>query len=428
MLIGIQAWGTDGDIEPLVSISVELANRGHAVYLDVLHVKNRDYALLNSIDGLNVRILRYPVELFEQENPNQNVEIWQPGNGSDFLFLRYNYIHNDIVESCKYLCSKAQFILGNQHTLMLRHYSEIFDRPYFTLSYEHSLIRSKFFSPPGHVEESHEKNCELWDSMETYINDTYRESVNLTRKSLGLSPVNNILQDVLLSKHLNLISYSEALYPRNPADWDGRHYTCGYIDSARLYSNWSVPDALTSFISKHQQVVFICFGNASLYENDLKHFQNFVIKAVQNSGAKAVYLSDWTNNSEETDGIYKLSGFVYLPTLIKECAAIIHACGTGFTHYAALAGVPSICVPYGMDQFYNAGVLKWNSLCKTIIPRVELNVANLGAAIQDTLRDQTLKIRARELAKYMFIDRGAVVAVDRIEEKVLELTDAHQLA
>jgi UDP-N-acetylglucosamine:LPS N-acetylglucosamine transferase len=66
MKIGIQAWGTDGDIEPLLAIGVELSERGHQVFIDLLRIKKRDYNFLKKYKNLNARIIEFPEERGQQ--------------------------------------------------------------------------------------------------------------------------------------------------------------------------------------------------------------------------------------------------------------------------------------------------------------------------------------------------------------------------
>lgn len=46
MRIGVQTWGSDGDIRPFIALANGLARRGHEVSLAITSVDNKDYSMV----------------------------------------------------------------------------------------------------------------------------------------------------------------------------------------------------------------------------------------------------------------------------------------------------------------------------------------------------------------------------------------------
>jgi sterol 3beta-glucosyltransferase len=424
MKIGIQAWGTDGDIEPLLAIGVELSERGHQVFIDLLRIKKRDYNFLKKYKNLNARIIEFPEERLEAETQGVSKQFWDSNNpsGPEYILKRCELVGHELTASAQRLCQIADVVLGTQHTLDLCLYAEKYKKFYFSLCYEHSIIRSKEFPPIGYECDEEEWRIFMWDRLADSVNDIHRDGINKYRRELGLPDITDVLNEITHSKLLNLISYSANLYPRNPADWQGRHYTCGYINSENLYSAWEPPTSLIAFVESGEKPVFVSFSNMIHAEDDVPGFQNMVIRAIRRAGKRAIFLSNWTNNDGAEEDIYKLSGFVYLPKVIQLCSLVIHPGGAGFTHDAAKSGLPCITVPYSFDQFYNADVLLWHGLSKFKIPRVDVNEANLAEAITQSLQDDSMKALTKVFAENVAREKGHMMAADLIEEKYALLT------
>lgn len=424
MKIGIQAWGTDGDIEPLLAIAVELSKREHQVCIDILRLKKRDYSFLEAYKNLAVNVLDFPEEEFAAATRDISKQFWDTSNPDalQFVYKRHEVIAAQLEASAERLSAIADVVLGTQHTLELCCYADKYKKPFFSLSYEHSLIRSKEFPPLGYECNEEEWIIFMWDKVAESVHELHHKGINEYRHKLGLPPVTDVLDEITHSKLLNLVSYSASLYPRQPADWGGRHYTCGYINSESIYADWNPSHSLQQFANEGEKPIFVSFSNMILTEDNLEAFQNMVIAAIKKSGQRAIFLSDWSGNAEPVSGIYKLSGFVYLPKVFELCSLLIHPGGTGFTHDAAKSGLPCIVVPYGFDQFYNADVLCWHGLSRFKIPRLALTEDRLVEAITQSLRDESMKAKAAEFRKAIVQDRGETLAADLIEEKFSQLS------
>ena len=67
MKIGLQAWGSEGDIRPLVALGHGLVQRGHQVELVYTDIANRRYDAVAAALGFTARAVATPVIADEAE-------------------------------------------------------------------------------------------------------------------------------------------------------------------------------------------------------------------------------------------------------------------------------------------------------------------------------------------------------------------------
>jgi UDP:flavonoid glycosyltransferase YjiC (YdhE family) len=113
--------------------------------------------------------------------------------------------------------------------------------------------------------------------------------------------------------------------------------------------------------------------------------------------------------------------FVLGPTpheaLFPRCALAIHHGGSGTTHSACRAGIPSLVMPFAADQFFWARRLQTLGVAPAPLSPKRLDAASLAAAIAFA-EDGTTRARAAALGAAMASEDGvgtAVAAIDGIQ-------------
>ena len=96
---------------------------------------------------------------------------------------------------------------------------------------------------------------------------------------------------------------------------------------------------------------------------------------------------------------------------------VIHHCGAGTTHTAARAGVPSVPVPFGADQFFWAGRLTSAGVAAKYLPGPKLEASRLASMIEFAEQD-VVRQRARALGVAMSMENGIALAVAEIESRI----------
>jgi sterol 3beta-glucosyltransferase len=110
--------------------------------------------------------------------------------------------------------------------------------------------------------------------------------------------------------------------------------------------------------------------------------------------------------------------FVIGPTpheaLFPRCVLIIHHGGSGTTHSACRAGVPSLVMPFAADQFFWADRLHQLGVAPAALSPKRLDAARLSSAVAFAERADT-RSRAVALGRAMTVEDGVAVGVAAIE-------------
>jgi sterol 3beta-glucosyltransferase len=209
-----------------------------------------------------------------------------------------------------------------------------------------------------------------------------------------------------------LISYSVHVFPR-PAGWPEHVHITGYwfLDEE---AGWQPPQDLLDFLQAGNPPVYVGFGSvgdASLAEQKTR----LVIEALKQSGQRGVLATGWnamTKIGNLPDTVYMLDSAPH-SWLFPQMAAVVHHGGAGTTAAGFRAGVPSIILPYGNDQFawglraYELGV------GPKPVPQKRLTAEALSSAITAALKPQVLAA-AEALGEKIRKERGAEIAAEII--------------
>lgn len=96
--------------------------------------------------------------------------------------------------------------------------------------------------------------------------------------------------------------------------------------------------------------------------------------------------------------------------LFPQLAAVVHHGGSGTTHRAVLAGVPSMAVPVGYDQPYWGRRLAELGVGVPPIPYRKLSPDRLASAIRHLMQDPEIAARAKQLGAVLNAENGPSTA------------------
>ncbi len=202
------------------------------------------------------------------------------------------------------------------------------------------------FLPPGMIpgwlnRSSHRfVNEALWRA--------FRKATNTTRAGVcQLPPRGSVWKN-----HPILYGVSRSLIHK-PADWPTDSYICGQWISPE--PQWSAPPALSEFLAAGEPPLYVGFG--SMVGFDSHGLLKEVIGAV--AGRRALFYPGW--NGVEAAALpanFFVVGDTPHSWLFPRTSLVIHHGGSGTTHSAARAGVPSVVVPFAADQFFWADRLR----------------------------------------------------------------------
>ncbi len=248
-------------------------------------------------------------------------------------------------------------------------------------------------------------NSLLWRRFRAALNDA-------RRRVCGQPP-----REEMWTGYPVLYGVSRHLVPQ-PKDWPSECRVCGAWYAAA--ADWSPPADLLAYLDEGPPPIYVGFG--SIRGFDPRKLLEAVIGAV--AGRRTLFFPGWS-------GIVAgdlPSNFLALDDtphdwLFPRVAAVVHHGGAGTSHAAARAGVPSIVVPFGGDQFFWAERLRAAGVAPRYVPYTRITARTLGGMLEFAERRE-VRERARRLGEAVREERGVTEAAAGIERLVRERSRA----
>jgi sterol 3beta-glucosyltransferase len=193
-----------------------------------------------------------------------------------------------------------------------------------------------------------------------------------------------------------------------PSDWPAQHQLCGYWSAAP--EDWQAPAQLQDFLAAGPAPIYVGLGSASVFLRRKR--LDAIIAAV--AGRRALFYPAWS----QIDATCLPENFhVIGPTphswLLPRCSLAIHHGGAGTTHAAARAGIPSMVLPLGGDQFFWSSRLSAAGVAPKFLAPPQVTGAALSTAMEFTQTD-VVRERAQALGAAMAREDGVGEGVRRI--------------
>lgn len=260
--------------------------------------------------------------------------------------------------------------------------------------------------------------------METF-GAVFTQPLNQFRRSqlhLPTLPFGTIYRRIDRTSTPVLYGYSSVVVPK-PANWGDRLQVTGYWFLEHSV-DWQPSQALLNFLAAGSPPVYIGFGSMS--GGDAAHTQ-IILKALKQAGQRGILLTGWGGivQTDLPDNVFLLDSVPH-DWLFPQMAAIVHHGGAGTTAAALTAGVPSVVVPFFGDQpFWGDRVMKLGT-SPPPIPKAELTVDCLVAAITTAVTDSVMQQQARAVGAAIRAEDGVKQAIEVVHRYMP--ASKHQLA
>jgi sterol 3beta-glucosyltransferase len=229
---------------------------------------------------------------------------------------------------------------------------------------------------------------------------------------LGLPKQTWAKQKELLDSTPTLILASPNVVPP-PADWPSHHYVTGFLFDDE--GDWQAPPQLLDFLAAGEKPICIGFGTMPMRKPAATTMA--ILEAVQRSGSRAILLGSWDGlgTREMPRDVLRLK---YAPHswLFPRIAAIVHHGGAGTSAAAMRAGVPSVIVPFTLDQPFWGQRLYELGVSTKPIWRSKLTADMLAAAIFEATTNLTMQDKVTKLSKQIVAEDGIGEAMKIVSE------------
>ncbi len=215
-----------------------------------------------------------------------------------------------------------------------------------------------------------------------------------------------------------LYGFSAHVFPR-PADWPAHHHITGYwfLDHD---PDWQPPADLVDFLEAGPPPVYVGFG--SMVGRDPERTAEIVLAALRRSDQRGVLLRGWggLQATDLPDDVIMVSDVPH-DWLFPRMAAVVHHGGAGTTAAGLRAGVPTVVVPFFVDQpFWGERVHALGVGPRPILQK-KLTVARLTEAIRQAVNDLAVRDRAAALGRRIRQEDGVKTAVRCVQSLLDEL-------
>ncbi|MCC7038673.1 MAG: glycosyltransferase family 1 protein [Burkholderiales bacterium] len=407
MKLCVVTYGTEGDVRPLAALCAALDRRGHTTELLA------DAATLGSAQSLGVATRPLAGDIAGDRDAAGSIAHVVRSNEAGAVARALVGIVNahtaawlrQSVEAAR--DADAVLTAGLAGFVGLAA-AEVLRRPVIGLGMFPLTPTREFaypFLPPGVAWRPlnrlgfHVINGLLWRAMRAPLNRARAEACNLP--PLRRMP----------ASHPMLYGFSPTLLPR-PTDWPEQVEVCGQWTLPQPH--WRPPAALTAFLDAGPPPVYVGFGSMGGFDTD--RLRDALLGGL--AGRRALFYPGWSGIDVSTlPATVHVVGDTPHDWLFPRVACVVHHGGSGTTHSAARAGVPSIVVPFAGDQPFWAHRLALAGVAPRAVPGARFRGDDLARGLAFAERAD-VRERARLLGATLTAEDGVGHAIAAIERHV----------
>ena len=418
MRIGIQTWGTEGDVRPCMALAGGLSAAGHDVTLAVTEITNKRFDAYGNRLGFRVRHVgridegkeRYrelAARVFSERNPIKRGDIVV----ANFL----DPVIGDMLAAAKALSEENDVVVGHFFVYPLKAAAKKKGCP-FAMLFTTPLIPTRHLPPMGAPKTFLWMNFMLWRVFDLLLNRSWKPAMDRLYRREGLCPETSVLFSIWRSPFLNLVSASPALF-LPPPDWEGRVHLCGYMNMPEKGGGRDVPKSLDRFLNSGPPPVYMTFGSMLSDDPTPRKITALLVDAARLAGCRAIVQSNWSKvgNMPLRADVFPVNRVPH-GRIFPRCAAVVHHGGAGTAHAATAAGCPSVVVEHASDQPLWAALLYRRGLSPRVLHRRSITAGRLAKAIREVLDTPAMARKAAGIGSRMARENGVVRAVSLIED------------
>ena len=418
MRVGLQSWGTEGDLRPFLGLGRALLDRGHEVRLVFTGVEGRDFGDLARRMGVPTTFVDdgYFVAHREELGVKTRESFRLGGPRKQFeLILRdlLDPVERSMVAAGREVAAWADVVAGHFLAYPAPVAAAAEGRPYVGVALQ-PVFTSRHYPPAG-VPALGPLNRVTWALANGVMRSALLGRVNRARAACGLPAERRFVPVELGRPRQVIVAVSPGLFPR-PRDWPSSLAVTGFLGVAPPADAWVPAPALADFLAQGPPV-FCSFGSMfGLDDRQTAEAVDVFVAALAHAGVRGIVQAPArvTAVAPQAAHVHYLERAPH-EALFPRCAAIVHHGGAGTTQSVVRAGRGSVVVPHAADQFFWADLLHARGVAARPLKRPALAPRPLAVRIRTVLDDAALPSRAAELAAVLAAERGPTRAAELIE-------------
>ncbi|MEU0677228.1 glycosyltransferase [Streptomyces sp. NPDC006172] len=406
MRVLLMAYGSRGDVEPLVAVAVQLRNLG----ADVRMCTPPDFEELFHSVRLPFAPIGEPIRPFVKGVLTGKTKAPAEGlaaRAAAMTATTYKAVVTaaeecDVIVATGLLPAAAGARTAAEHLGIPYVFVACFPA-YLPSPHHPPFERPGRPFPPGVTD-----NRVLWDLDTDTMNVLFGTGLNTHRASIGLPPVSDFRDHVLTDRPW--LATDPVLSPwQEPADLDVVQTGAWFRTDDR-----PLPSDVQAFLDAGEPPVYVGFGSIPMRDAD--DVARTAVAAVRAQGRRVLLSRGWADlaMADDQDDCFAI-GEVDHHALFPRVAAVVHHGGAGTTTTAARAGAAQVVVPQLADQPYWAGRVADLGI-GAAHDGPDPTFESLSAALAAALAPET-RARAAAVAGMIRTD-GATVAAKLLLDKV----------
>lgn len=400
MRISLISVGTRGDVEPMVTLALVLAERG----ADVTLAAPTD--LRGLVEGFGVRYAPLRADFLTRAQTPEGMAALKGDPRAGLRLLReVRPAMRQVLEDARAAAEGAEAIVFHPKALAGRHLAEAGGIPGFVFAAVPLVCPTRAFPAPATVPFDLGPLNRATYALASAAEGMFAREVADWRRGLGLTTKARRGVRMAGERRLPVLhAHSRHLVPR-PDDWDVDAHVTGF---------WTIPSEhlpplapeLEEFLAAGEPPIAVTFGSMGVARADA--VAQLAADAARAVGRRAVLVG---LPEVAGDDVVSVAGAPF-GRLFARCAATVHHGGAGTTGASLLAGRAAVIVPNGIDQPF------WARRVEEADAGVRLRLRGLAAdrlaAALERVLDPNVVARAVRLGEAMRSERGAEAAAELV--------------
>ena len=405
MKIILATYGSRGDVQPMLALSLALQSLDHEVLLAAPPEKAAWAKQL----GCPFYPLGSDVTAFIDQMENAHT-------------LRHAipfvpFLQDELIAQFKLLpeiIAGADLLIGSSLIFALSTLAESLGITYRFIAFTPQMLPSGYHPFPAFKNQSspYWYNRMTWQLAGLLNRFSITRLINSHRRRLGLNMIRDAWHNIL-GQHV--IVASDSAISSIPPDITGPAVTqTGYMHLNQ--PNRQMPE-LDAFLAAGPPPIYAGFG--SMPVRDQIRNASVIVEAARSTGQRAVIGKFWDAPAQfsNSSDVFFIQKYPHLK-LFPKMAAVIHHGGAGTTATTAVSGVPQIIVPHLLDQYYWGNRIYQSKLGPRPIRRSELTSQKLAAAIRECLANEQIKQNAKKTSDMIKKRDGLQLTVRELMESL----------
>ena len=417
MRIVLSNIGTLGDINPLISIALELKRRGHTPAMALPEVFRKKIAPLSlefhtvrpDIDPTNTKL----VEMIYDVKKGTETGL------REFLFPVLRQTYDDLLAAATQPARADLLVLGelNYAGPIVAEVTGIPWASYVLAPFSFFSVFDPPVLPPYPKLASADKAPGMGRAMRRlarFVTRKWPEPIYELRRELGLPPGRNPLFDAKHSPNLVLALFSRVLGTEQE-DWPANTLITGFCFYDADAGNAALPAQLEEFLAAGEPPVVFTLGSAAVLAAGDFYEQSAI--AAKKLGVRAVLLigTDQRNRpQQQLPSSICIAEYAPFSGLFPRASLVVHQGGVGTTAQCLRAGRPMLIMPYSHDQPDNARRMKRTGVAR-VIQRSQFKAWRVARQVRALLADPKYAEQARIAAEELARENGVKTACDALE-------------